>query len=328
MFKEPKNLINEFFNNCEICDQVPVSEDQSEKIRSSLQKRLANEKTQPGQPVKEEKAMKKSTTIHSLVIAATAAAVGALSLIVSANTAPVSEFTAPESSIADNSVPNETDELSEYDYFYAQMSEKYPNFSDEVKADLANYYAEIGREKLAELNDFYNLLNKQYRDNEELVMAERAEEERIGKELSEKNTINEEFRNFLKKLYILESSPRGIDFFDITEEDVAALNVTDEELKEKTRCSPSYDDMDITELIVGETTYNEFKGMQLEHINWGITLHHLDPWTEGSVTIHPDGNGGYQYYRYRDSAPITDEQLLAAIAEGTEKYGDTFTIYY
>ena len=161
-------------------------------------------------------------------------------------------------------------------------------------------------------------------------MAERAERDRIGAALAEKNTITEEFRDYLKRIYISDhSSGRVLNGLnDITDEEVAELNVTDEEL-DINRCSPSYEEMDVTELIIGETSYSDFRGMSLMLTDWGITLRHITPNGGGSsVVIHPDGNGGYQYYKYRDSAPIEDEQLLAAIAEGTEKYGDTFTIYY
>ena len=53
----PENSLKEFFNNCEICDPVPVSEDQSKNIKSSLQKRLAGDHPQSEKPAKEEKAM-------------------------------------------------------------------------------------------------------------------------------------------------------------------------------------------------------------------------------------------------------------------------------
>lgn len=304
-----ENSLKDFFNNCEIRDIVPVSEDQSENIKSSLQKRLAGDHQQPERPTKEEKIMKKSTTIRTVLIAAAVAAAGAISLIGSANTVPVSDFIAPESSVTESNapediVPDETDTLSEYDYFYAEMDKKHPNFDHEAKDFFARTYAEIGRERLAEMNDFYDQLDKEYLANEEKHMAELAEEDRIIAELAEKNTFTEEYKDYLKTHY------------------------TDAELN-NIICTPSYEEMVVTELIVTETSYSDYRGMSTLLTDWGITLKHGDPRGGGhSVLIHPDGSGGYQYYKYRDSAPIEDEQLLAAIAEGTEKYGDTFTIYY
>ena len=321
-------MFKEFFNNCEIRDPVPVSEDQLKNIRSSLQKRLADNHSHPEKLTQEEKPMKKSTTIRTILLVATAAAVGAISLIGSANTVPVSELIAPNNgAAAETIVPEETDKLDDYDYFYAQMEKEHPNFPDKVKADFANFYAEIGRERLAEINDFYEQRLNEHLADEEKQIAERAEEERIVAELAGKNTVSEEFNTVCKIIIANGKTHSNYTPETITVEELDKL-VTPTEL-DNLNLSPSYEDMNVTKLIVTETSYSDYKAMALNFTDWGITLKHSNPQGGGhSVLIHPDGNGGYQYYKYNDSAPIVDEQLLAAIAEGTEKYGDTFTIYY
>ena len=84
--------------------------------------------------------------------------------------------------------------------------------------------------------------------------------------------------------------------------------------------------MVVTELIVTESDALDFKGLRLDDLDHGITLRHDDPWGGRSYTILPDGNGNYCFHPTNE--PIEDKQLLAAIAEGVEKYGDTFTIWY
>lgn len=87
-----------------------------------------------------------------------------------------------------------------------------------------------------------------------------------------------------------------------------------------------YEDMgEINELVVREATPGDFKGYDDEDFP-AIILQHIDVGHGGvEVLIKSDGNGGYLN---KDEQPITDEKLLAAIAEGTEKYGDTFVIQY
>ena len=89
--------------------------------------------------------------------------------------------------------------------------------------------------------------------------------------------------------------------------------------------SPSYDDMgEINELVVMEISPADYKGWDDEDFP-GIILRHIDAGHGGVETmIKSDGNGGYLYH----GELITDEKLLAAIAEGTGRYGDTFVIQY
>ena len=89
--------------------------------------------------------------------------------------------------------------------------------------------------------------------------------------------------------------------------------------------SPSYEDMEeINELAVMEISPADYKGWDDEDFP-GIILRHIDVDHGGVETmLKSDGNGGYLYH----GELVTDEKLLAAIAEGTEKYGDTFVIQY
>lgn len=87
--------------------------------------------------------------------------------------------------------------------------------------------------------------------------------------------------------------------------------------------SPWYDVMNVTEFAVRGTTHADFKGWDEEDFP-AIIFEHLDENGGLSQLIKYDGNGGYLY----EGEPIEDELLLAAIAEGTEKYGDTFVIMY
>lgn len=95
--------------------------------------------------------------------------------------------------------------------------------------------------------------------------------------------------------------------------------------KEDAFISPSYEDMGvINELVVKEIAPADYKGWEDEDFP-GIILRHIDVGHGGVETmIKSDGSGGYLY----DGELITDEKILAAIAEGTEKYGDTFVIQY
>ena len=87
--------------------------------------------------------------------------------------------------------------------------------------------------------------------------------------------------------------------------------------------SPWYGVMNVTEFAVRATTHADFKGWDDEMFP-AIIFEHLDENGGLSQLITYDGNGGYLY----QGEPIEDELLLAAIAEGTEKYGDTFVIMY
>lgn len=74
----------EYFDECEFeCEQLPDS--RKSKIRTSVLSRI-----------KEDKPMKKTTVLRSVILAATVAAVGALSLISSADSVPTSTMTASE----------------------------------------------------------------------------------------------------------------------------------------------------------------------------------------------------------------------------------------
>ena len=88
--------------------------------------------------------------------------------------------------------------------------------------------------------------------------------------------------------------------------------------------APSYEDMVINELAVREVIDKDLKGWE-EYLP-GIILQHIQPGGGIEFMIKPDGNGGY--LNICTDEPITDEKLLDAIAEGTEKYGDTFVIMY
>ena len=90
--------------------------------------------------------------------------------------------------------------------------------------------------------------------------------------------------------------------------------------------SPLYEDMVVTKLIITESDALDYKGLRLVKLDHGIALRHDDLTGGISRVILPDSNGGY--YDYHDGKTIEDEQLLDAIAEGTELYGDTFTIWY
>ena len=87
--------------------------------------------------------------------------------------------------------------------------------------------------------------------------------------------------------------------------------------------TPWYSVMNVTEFAVRATTHADFKGWD-EEMFPAIIFEHLDENGGLSQLITYDGNGGYLY----QGEPITDELLRAAIAEGTEKYGDTFVIMY
>ena len=86
-----------------------------------------------------------------------------------------------------------------------------------------------------------------------------------------------------------------------------------------------YEDVEVSELVVTEFHSGDYKGLFDEDLP-AIILERIDEDGRGDVStlIKSDGNGGYLYH----GELITDEKLLAAIAEGTEKYGDTFVIMY
>ena len=87
--------------------------------------------------------------------------------------------------------------------------------------------------------------------------------------------------------------------------------------------TPWYSVMNVTEFAVRAMDPADYKGW--EDGFTGIIFEHVDEDGGGlQQLITSDGNGGYLYM----DELITDEKLLAAIAEGTEKYGDTFIIMY
>ena len=124
--------------------------------------------------------------------------------------------------------------------------------------------------------------------------------EQIRDELAEKNSFTEELTDKVKEW-----------------SEYAGREIT---------VSPTYDDVVVTKLIVTESDELDFKCLRLEKLDHGITLRHDDLHGGISRTILPNDNGGYCYYD--NSEAVEDEQLLEAIAEGTELYGDTFTIWY
>ena len=73
-----------FFEECEFTYEQ-ISEKRARKIRASVLSRI-----------KEERIMKKTTVLRSVMLAATVAAIGAVSLVGSADSVPISEMTASE----------------------------------------------------------------------------------------------------------------------------------------------------------------------------------------------------------------------------------------
>ena len=110
------------------------------------------------------------------------------------------------------------------------------------------------------------------------------------------------------------------------------------ELKEKNSVSdnffevnervPSYWEMDeVNELLVTEMN-DEWLQADIQHgFTNRIYLTHFEETVGTSVFIVPDGRGGY-FIDGTEPTPIEDEKLLAAIKEGTEKFGKNFMIWY
>lgn len=126
--------------------------------------------------------------------------------------------------------------------------------------------------------------------------------EEIAVDLAEKNKVTPEFAEYENKM---RSQFEG-------------------ELNHFVYIIESYDDMEISELVVREYVPAEFKDLFDEELP-AIVLAHIQEGGATSTLIKSDGSGGY---RLHDGELITDEKLLAAIAEGTEQYGDTFVIQY
>ena len=277
-----------FFNNCEIRDKVPVSEEQSKNIRSSLKKRLAGDHPQPEQPTKEEKTMKKSTTIRTILIAAAVAAVGGISLIGSAYTVSVSK--------ANDSKKSMIEMIRDMEAERAQAAQDAANsVSEEEK---------IKKEKLEAMEEYLNSNT----DTENKVTVGRYEmseyEYTIMTELAEVNQFTPEFIELLEQnAEENKDNPNGIPIV-----------------------VPSYRDMIINKLIVTGVKRDDMTGMLLVGEPEGIVIRHMEIGAGKGQLIKPDGNGGY--VTSSGTPAYVDEKLLEAIAEGTEKYGDTFTIYY
>lgn len=109
----------------------------------------------------------------------------------------------------------------------------------------------------------------------------------------------------------------------VTPEWVEKVSEWEENAGREMHVTPWYDVMEVSEFAVREVEYMDLKGLDDEDLP-AIFFQHLDEWGGIEQLITYDGNGGYLY----DGELITDEKLLAAIAEGTEKYGDTFVIQY
>ena len=109
----------------------------------------------------------------------------------------------------------------------------------------------------------------------------------------------------------------------VTPEWVEKVSQWQENAGHELHITPTYGDMEVTEFAVREAEYMDFKGYDDEDFP-AIIFHHYDEWGGCEQLITYDGNGGYLY----EGKPVTDEKLLEAIAEGTEKYGDTFVIQY
>lgn len=110
---------------------------------------------------------------------------------------------------------------------------------------------------------------------------------------------------------------------NVTPEWVDKVSDWEENSGKEIHATPTYEYMEVNEFAVREAEYGDFKGWDDEDFP-AIIFQHLDEWGGFEQLITYDGNGGYLY----DGEPVTDEKLLAAIAEGTEKYGDTFVIQY
>ena len=78
-------MFEEFFNKCEIQNPEKISEQQSEKIKATLQKRVAENSQPTKQPTKEENIMK-TKSIRTIMIAAVAAVVGTIGIVGAAST--------------------------------------------------------------------------------------------------------------------------------------------------------------------------------------------------------------------------------------------------
>lgn len=110
---------------------------------------------------------------------------------------------------------------------------------------------------------------------------------------------------------------------NVTNEWVEKVSAWEEGAGKELHITPSYEYMEVSEFAVREAEYMDFKGYEDSDFP-AIIFHHWDEWGGLEQLITSDGNGGYMY----DGELITDEKLLAAIAEGTEKYGETFVIMY
>lgn len=108
-----------------------------------------------------------------------------------------------------------------------------------------------------------------------------------------------------------------------TPEFIEMVSEAEEISGREAHATPWYDVMEVNEFAVREAEHGDFKGWDDEDFP-AIIFQHLDEWGGFEQLITYDGNGGYLY----NGEQIEDEKLLAAIAEGTEKYGDTFVIMY
>ncbi|MCH5205636.1 MAG: hypothetical protein J1F09_01700 [Oscillospiraceae bacterium] len=139
--------------------------------------------------------------------------------------------------------------------------------------------------------------------------------EQIRDELAEKNSYTEEFQEIRNNIA---EAQRENPFLN-PEKGV----ISD---PEDVHLSPAYEDVVVEELIVTEWDAGDYKMAGLSDLDHGVLLRHDDAWGGIGTIILPDDNGGYAYYPNGEN--ITDAKLLSALAEGAEKYGDTFTIWY
>lgn len=122
-----------FFEECEFTYEQ-ISEKRTRKIKASVLSRI-----------KEERIMKKSTVLRSVMLAATVAAVGAMSLMSSADTVPISEVTAPENDFA------VTEEMNVADIFEEETAlDKVATY--EIGADSSGYKKSDGYTVAFEVN--------------------------------------------------------------------------------------------------------------------------------------------------------------------------------
>ena len=324
-------MFEEFFNDCGILDPEQLSDEQSENIKSSLKKRLADgDHPQAERQTKEEKIMKASSKIRTLMLAATVAAAGAMSLIVSANTVPISDVVIPknEKPAAEKiSIPDNRDAAAEqFDEFYKNgltgALEGTLNTGGYTVEDYINAYDEANAET-----------DRTYKDaepDEEIDKYIAIRERELNKYIDEKNkhTIRINEPSYDKPVYYtyrldLSNENTVMDGDVITVgrweyEDAMARNDPE---------SGEHFGTGWMSALAEEYTVNNRK-----MLGSGIALAHEDPFTniDGSIgwsrswcqIKYVDGEG-WVYNGTR-----CNDRLVEAIEDGIATYGSNFTVWY